>query len=178
MFHRNLIFPLSLRYEESLEVYVRLKTDGTVKMPLHLWSARAFTKKDQTYLLTQGIYIGAMVIMFCYNFFLMFVIIAVATDTRAVGVMAGAAIGATVMLCAFFGGPVTGASMNPARTLAPALFEGRLSVFWIYLLGPAIGAITAACLYEWIRGEADQKVQILEKSDLVQSSQKRKKRLR
>lgn len=74
VFHRNLIFPLSLRYEESLEVYVRLKTDGTVKMPLHLWSARAFTKKDQTYLLTQGIYIGAMVIMFCYNFFLMFVI--------------------------------------------------------------------------------------------------------
>jgi MIP family channel proteins len=85
------------------------------------------------------------------TFFLMFVIIAVATDTRAVGTMAGAAIGATVMLCAFFGGPVTGASMNPARSLAPALFEGKLGVFWIYLLGPVVGAIVAAKLYEWIR---------------------------
>lgn len=74
VFHRNLIFPLAIRYEESVEVYVRLKTDGTVKMPLNLWSARAFTKKDQAYLLVQGIYIGAMVIMFFYNFFLMFVI--------------------------------------------------------------------------------------------------------
>jgi MIP family channel proteins len=85
------------------------------------------------------------------TFFLMFVIIAVATDTRAVGTMAGAAIGATVMLCAFVGGPVTGASMNPARSLAPALFEGGLPHLWIYAAGPAAGAIAAALLYEWIR---------------------------
>lgn len=85
------------------------------------------------------------------TFFLMFVIIAVATDTRAVGTMAGAAIGATVALCAAFGGPVTGASMNPARSLAPAIFEGKLEVFWIYLIGPMLGAVLAAFLYEWIR---------------------------
>lgn len=85
------------------------------------------------------------------SFFLMFVIIAVATDTRAEGTMAGAAIGATVMLCAFVGGPVTGASMNPARSLAPALFEGRLDVLWIYLLGPVIGTVTAALTYQSIR---------------------------
>lgn len=91
------------------------------------------------------------------SFFLMFVIIAVATDTRAVGVMAGAAIGATVNLCAFVGGPVTGASMNPARTLAPALFQGQLDVFWIYLIGPCIGTTVAALLYEWIRCEPEKK---------------------
>lgn len=85
------------------------------------------------------------------TFFLMFVIIAVATDTRAEGTMAGAAIGATVMLCAYVGGPVTGASMNPARSLAPALFQGRLDVLWIYFAGPAMGAVLAAMLYEWIR---------------------------
>lgn len=87
------------------------------------------------------------------TFFLMFVITAVATDTRAEGTMAGAAIGATVMLAAFVGGPVTGASLNPARSLAPAILEGRMNEFWIYAAGPLIGASFGALLYTWIRGE-------------------------
>lgn len=87
------------------------------------------------------------------TFFLMFVIIAVATDTRAEGTMAGAAIGAAVMLAAFVGGPVTGASLNPARSLAPAILQGRMDVFWIYVAGPMIGASAGAVLYTWIRGE-------------------------
>ncbi len=92
------------------------------------------------------------------TFFLMFVIISVATDTRAVGTMAGAAIGATVMLCAFVGGPVTGASMNPARSLAPAFFEHRLDLMWIYLAGPLTGSAMAAFCYQWIRcGTENQK---------------------
>ncbi len=85
------------------------------------------------------------------SFFLMFVIISVATDTRAIGIMAGAAIGATVMFCAFLGGPVTGASMNPARTLAPNLFQGELSTLWIYFVGPCMGTILAAIVYEKIK---------------------------
>jgi aquaporin NIP len=72
-----------------------------------------------------------------------------------VGTMAGAAIGATVMVCCFTGGPVTGASMNPARSLAPALFQGTTSNLWVYFLGPCIGATTAALLYKKIRGEDD-----------------------
>lgn len=87
------------------------------------------------------------------TFFLVFVIISVATDTRSVGTMAGAAIGATVMFCAFVGGPVTGASMNPARSFGPAIFEKKLDVFWIYVIGPMTGAILAAFIYEFIRGE-------------------------
>jgi len=83
--------------------------------------------------------------------FLMFVIIAVATDTRAEGVMAGIAIGIIVALCAFIGGPVTGASMNPARSLAPALFQGTLNTVWIYLCAPFIGAMLGAILYQIIR---------------------------
>lgn len=89
------------------------------------------------------------------SFFLMFVIMAVATDTRAVGMLAGVAIGATVMFCAFVGGPVTGASMNPARSLAPAIFENQLSTFWIYLTGPMSGAALAAFVYKFIRCEKD-----------------------
>ena len=85
------------------------------------------------------------------TFFLMFVIMSVATDSRAIGIMAGAAIGGTVMLDAFIGGPITGASMNPARSLAPALFAGNYTHLWLYFLAPALGAITAALLYEAIR---------------------------
>ncbi len=80
------------------------------------------------------------------TFFLVFVVISVATDERAVSGMAGVAIGGTIMLSAFVGGPVTGASMNPARSLAPAIFQGQLGVLWIYIVGPAIGAIIAALL--------------------------------
>lgn len=89
------------------------------------------------------------------SFFLMLVITAVATDTRATGMMAGIAIGAIVTLCAFVGGPITGASMNPARSLAPALFQGTLNSFWIYLLAPMIGATLGALAYRVIRCEAD-----------------------
>lgn len=91
------------------------------------------------------------------SFFLMFVIVAVATDTRAEGTMAGAAIGATVMLCAFVGGPITGASMNPARSFAPALFEGTLDTFLIYLAAPPLGTVAAALLYDWIRCTPEKK---------------------
>lgn len=84
---------------------------------------------------------------------LMFVIMAVATDTRAVGAGAAIAIGGTVGLDALFGGPVTGASMNPARSLGPALVSGELSDLWIYLLAPVLGAGLGALAYQLVRGE-------------------------
>lgn len=83
---------------------------------------------------------------------LMFVIIAVATDTRAVGAAAAIAIGGTVGLDAIFGGPVTGASMNPARSLGPALAAGEWQDFWIYVAGPVAGAAVGAFAYQLIRG--------------------------
>jgi aquaporin NIP len=83
---------------------------------------------------------------------LMFVIMAVATDTRAVGAGAAIAIGGAVGLDALFGGPVTGASMNPARSFGPALAAGRWSDFWIYLAGPLIGATAGALAYQLVRG--------------------------
>jgi aquaporin NIP len=85
--------------------------------------------------------------------FLMFVIIAVATDTRAVGAAAAIAIGGTVGLDALFGGPITGASMNPARSLGPALLSGELSDLWLYLLAPPLGAALGALAYQLVRGE-------------------------
>jgi aquaporin NIP len=84
--------------------------------------------------------------------FLMFVITAVATDTRAVGAAAAIAIGGTVGLDALFGGPITGASMNPARSFGPALASGTWSHFWIYLAGPVIGAAIGVFAYQAVRG--------------------------
>jgi MIP family channel proteins len=74
------------------------------------------------------------------TFFLMFVIMAVATDDRAVGEAAALAIGGTVLLDAMFGGPISGASMNPARSFGPALASGTWPHLWIYIAGPLIGA--------------------------------------
>jgi glycerol uptake facilitator-like aquaporin len=86
--------------------------------------------------------------------FLMFVIMAVATDTRAVGAGAAIAIGGTVGLDALFGGPITGASMNPARSIGPALVSGELHDLWIYLVAPIAGAAIGAVAYQLVRGTA------------------------
>ncbi|MCB9450743.1 MAG: MIP family channel protein [Anaerolineaceae bacterium] len=85
---------------------------------------------------------------------LMFVIIAVATDTRAVGETAAIAIGATVGLDALWGGPISGASMNPARSIGPALIAGVGADQWIYLVAPLIGAAIGGFLYQWLRRPA------------------------
>ena len=90
------------------------------------------------------------------SFFLMFVIMAVATDTRAVGEAAAIAIGGTVGLDAMFGGPISGASMNPARSLGPGIVAGDLHAIWIYLLAPLVGAALAAIVYAVIRGDQPQ----------------------
>jgi aquaporin Z len=69
------------------------------------------------------------------------------------GIMAGAAVGAIVALSALFGGPITGASMNPARSLGPALVSGRLDAIWIYLIAPVAGAYLAHPTCRRIQGD-------------------------
>lgn len=88
------------------------------------------------------------------TFFLMLVIVSVATDTRAVGQAAAIAIGGTVALGALVGGPISGASMNPARSIGPAIVSGDLADLWIYLVAPPIGAIAAALIYRYLRPTA------------------------
>ncbi len=85
--------------------------------------------------------------------FLMFVILALATDTRAVGEAAAIAIGGTIGLDAMFGGPVTGASMNPMRSLGPALVSGDLHALWLYILAPIVGTSVGGLAYQFVRGE-------------------------
>jgi aquaporin Z len=82
----------------------------------------------------------SFVLEFLLTFFLMFVVINVATGSKEQGMFAGLAIGSTVLLEAMFAGPVSGASMNPARSIAPALISGHIEFLWIYILAPISGA--------------------------------------
>jgi len=90
---------------------------------------------------------------FVMSAFLMFVILAVATDTRAVGEAAAIAIGGTIALDAMFGGPISGASMNPARSIAPALVSGNLHALWLYVTAPILGTSLGGVAYQFVRGE-------------------------
>ncbi len=85
------------------------------------------------------------------TFLLMFVIAGVATDSRAVGELAGIAIGGVVALLSLFAGPISGAGMNPARSFGPALIDGHMELMWIYTLGPVTGAVLGAFAYQLIR---------------------------
>ena len=93
--------------------------------------------------------------------FLMFVILAVATDTRAVGEAAAIAIGGTIGLDAMFGGPISGASMNPMRSLGPALVSGNLHALWLYIVAPLVGASLGGLAYEFVRGEQPRPAELV-----------------
>ena len=82
---------------------------------------------------------------------LMFVIAAVATDQRAKGLPAGQAIGGAVALNVLWAGPISGASMNPARSFGPVLISGVWTAHWIYWVGPIVGAALGAFAYEFVR---------------------------
>jgi MIP family channel proteins len=86
------------------------------------------------------------------TFLLMLVILNVSTGHMEKGIMAGVAVGGTIALEALVGGPVTGASMNPARSLGPALVSGELGVIWLYLTAPLLGAALAGPVSSWLQG--------------------------
>ena len=87
------------------------------------------------------------------TFILMLTIINVATGAKEKGITAGLAIGGVVALSALFAGPISGASMNPARSIGPALVSGQVSELWIYILAPVIGAGIAIICCRCIRDE-------------------------
>ena len=89
----------------------------------------------------------SFVLEFILTYLLMLVIINVSQGSKETGVLAGIAIGSTILLEAMFAGPVSGASMNPARSLAPAVVSNNLQSLWVYLLAPPLGAITAS--FSW-----------------------------
>ncbi|HEX4363842.1 MAG TPA: aquaporin [Solirubrobacteraceae bacterium] len=95
----------------------------------------------------------ALVIELVMTALLMLVIMSVATDTRALGAPAALAIAASVGVAAIAFGPLTGASLNTARSLGPAVAAGQWSDFWVYVAGPLLGAPLGALAYQYVRGE-------------------------
>ncbi len=83
--------------------------------------------------------------------FLMWVVLNVSTGAKEKGQMAGLAIGSVVALEAMFAGPICGASMNPARSLGPALLSGNIATLWIYLVAPTLGAVLGVVGYWYAR---------------------------
>jgi aquaporin Z len=104
--------------------------------------------------LPSGAVVQSLVLETILTFLLMLVILCVSTGAQEKGVMGGAAIGAVITFEACFGGPISGASMNPARSLAPAVVGGQLEHLWIYVAGPVVGALTAvfACRFVHVEG--------------------------
>ncbi|KAG1335286.1 aquaporin NIP1-1 [Cocos nucifera] len=95
--------------------------------------------------------VQSLVLEFIISFYLMFVISGVATDNRAIGELAGIAVGATILLNVLIAGPISGASMNPARSLGPAIVANRYKSIWVYIIGPSCGAVAGAWAYNVIR---------------------------
>ena len=87
--------------------------------------------------------------------FLMFVILNVSSGSKETGIMAGAAIGAVIALEAMFAGPICGASMNPARSLAPALMSGNITTVWVYLVAPIVGSVVGLGGFLCVRKPAE-----------------------
>lgn len=134
-------------------VYIAAQLAGAIAAALLLWMVWPDQPADLG-ATVPSIEVGrALLLEIVMSAFLMLVIISVATDTRAVGAPAAIAIGATVALDAMFGGPLTGASMNPARSVGPALVSGQFSDLWIYVVGPILGAAGGALTYQNVRGE-------------------------
>ncbi len=90
---------------------------------------------------------------FILTFLLMLVIIKVSSGSKEQGMFAGLAIGSVVLLEAMFGGPVSGASMNPARSIGPAIISGHIAQLWIYILAPTSGALTAVYISKFLKSK-------------------------
>jgi aquaporin Z len=103
-----------------------------------------------------GAELQSFVLELILTFFLMLVIIHVATGSKEQGMFAGLAIGSTVLLEAMFAGPICGASMNPVRSFAPAIISGHLEHLWIYLLAPVVGAVAAVGVWQFLKESQTQ----------------------
>ncbi|KAK7368216.1 hypothetical protein VNO80_10240 [Phaseolus coccineus] len=129
---------------------------------------------DNSYFGTKpaGSDVQSLVFELLTTFLLMFVVSAVSTDRRAIGKFGGVAVGLTVMVNVFVAGPVSGASLNPARSLGPALVMQVYSGFWVYIVGPFAGALLGATCYNMIRHTDKPLRDIASSSTILQMASK------
>ncbi|GLJ52360.1 hypothetical protein SUGI_1113880 [Cryptomeria japonica] len=135
----------------QLPIYVAAQIVGATLAAAALKATIRNVSIDVTVNDANGKDIESLFFEFMLTFILMFVLSAMVTDPKAPGHMIGVAMGGTVGFCALFGGPLSGASMNPARSLGPALIAGIYEDLWVYIAGPILGALCGAWAYRGIR---------------------------
>ncbi|KAF8409119.1 hypothetical protein HHK36_005192 [Tetracentron sinense] len=136
---------------KQVPAYVFVQVIGSILASGTLWLIFQWKHDHFPGTIPAGSDVQSLVLEFIITFYLMFVICGVATDNRAIGELAGLAIGATISINVLFAGPISGASMNPARSLGPAIISNRYEGIWVYIVGPICGAITGAWAYNIIR---------------------------
>ncbi|OMO60598.1 Major intrinsic protein [Corchorus capsularis] len=119
-----------------------------------------------------GSHSRSLVIEIIISFLLMFVVSGVATDSRAVGELAGIAVGMTIVINVFVAGPISGASMNPARSIGPALVMRIYKGVWVYVVGPILGTILGGFAYNLIRFTDKPLSELTKSASLVKSLSK------
>src|ERR687893_3292036 len=142
-------------------VYIGAQLGGAVLAALATWvtfggaGARSEAKLAATYP-AQGVGdLQAFIVEILITFILVFVVMAVATDDRAPAAIAPIAVGFALAVGVFIAGPVTGGSVNPARYLGPMVVAGDLTSVWLYILGPIIGGVLGALLYDRFMAETE-----------------------
>jgi len=147
----------------TLGFYVARRLEGRVVLPYILAQCagavvasvvlRAMFPASVTLGATQpaGAALQSFVMEFLLTLILMFVILSVSVGGQEKGLLAGVAIGAVIALEAMFAGPISGASMNPARSLAPAVVSMRLEHLWLYLLAPCLGAVASVAVWRCVQ---------------------------
>lgn len=98
-----------------------------------------------------GSHLQSFILEIVLTFILMLVILFTSQGSKETGTMAGLAIGGVVLLEAMFAGPISGASMNPVRSLSPAIVSGNIATLWIYLTAPVLGAALATLIWRYLK---------------------------
>ncbi|GER30725.1 NOD26-like intrinsic protein 4 [Striga asiatica] len=136
---------------KQLPMYIVAQLVGSLLASFTLALMFDVTKEDYFGTLPVGSNAQSLAIEIIISFLLMFVISGVATDSRAIGELGGLAVGMTIMLNVFVAGPISGASMNPARSIGPAIVKHEYRGLWVYIIGPVIGTIAGGLAYNLIR---------------------------
>ncbi len=149
----TIAFYIAGRLEKKLVIpYIVAQLIGAILAALVLWLLFP-EHKTLGSTLPSGNILQSFVFEVFLSFFLMFVILNISTGHMEKGIMAGVAVGGMVALEALFAGPVTGASMNPARSIGPAVVSGNIETVWVYIAAPILGMLLATPTCRWVQGK-------------------------
>ena len=147
----TIAFWISKRFEGKYVIfYVLFQIIGAVLDSCILYFILPESNTMGETLVKDGNWIQSFILEFLLSLILMFVILNVSTGSKEKGIIAGISIGAVVAFEAIFAGPICGASMNPARSIAPAIF-GNASFLWVYIVATTLGAISSVFVYKLIK---------------------------